>query len=136
MAYSNPSLSYPKARNALFKVIPIARTDSSTVKCILPKDAVICDVKVYPTVVASTAAATWTVGWTGDTDAVLNAYSVATTSSVGLFAPGAALGSGFLQRLDSDKAVFATFGGSSTAGATGFVIIEYFMPGPGEAVDD
>jgi hypothetical protein len=38
--------------------------------------------------------------------------------------------------LDSDKQVIATFGGTSVSGGTGYVIIDYFVPGPGEAVDD
>lgn len=130
------TLSYPKPRNVIVKVIPIARTDSSTVKAVLPKDAVICDVRVHPTVVAGTNAATWTVGWAADTDGILNAYSVATSNSVGLFAPGTALGSSFMTKLTSDVAVISTFGGTSVSGGTGFVIIEYFVPGPGEANDD
>lgn len=136
MAYSNPSLSYPKPRDVLTKIISIARTDSSTAKAVLPKDAVVMNLIVVPTVVASTNAATWTVGWVGAPSALLNAYSVATAASVGVFAPGTAAGTGIMTKLDSDKQVIATFGGTSTAGAIGYVIIEYFIAGPGEAVDD
>ena len=135
MGVSNPNLSYPKPRGCIHKVIPIARTDSSTVKCVIPKDAVIIGVHCYQNVNAGTNAATWTVGWTGDTDAVLNAFSAATTA-VGLVNPGTAAGSGIYQKLDTDKAVFSTFGGTSVSGGTGFVVIEYFMAGSGEAVDD
>ena len=135
MGVSNPNLSYPKPRNVLSKIIPIARTDSSTVKCVLPKDAIIVDVTCYQNVNAGTNAATWTVGWTGDTDAVLNAFSAATTA-VGLVKPGTAIGSGVYTPLTADRAVFSTFGGTSVSGGTGFVTITYFMPGPGEAVDD
>jgi hypothetical protein len=136
MAVSNPTLSYPKPRRTCIKIIPIARTDSSTAKCVLPKDAIISTVTCYQNVNASTAAASWTVGWAADTDGILNAFSAATTA-VGQVHPGTAIGSGVFARLTSDVTVISTFGvGSSTAGGTGYVIIEYFVPGPGEAVDD
>ena len=135
MAYANPNMSYPKARNMLTKIIPLVRTDSSTVKCVLPKGAVVSTITCLQTVAASTAAATWTVGWAGATSALVNAFSAGTTSS-GLVHPGAAVGTGVMTLLDSDKQIIASFGGSSTAGGTGYVFIEYFQPGPGEAVDD
>jgi hypothetical protein len=129
------NISYPKPRGVMQKTFAIARTDSSTVKCVLPKDAIITDVDCYQNVNAGTNAATWTVGWTGDTDAVLNAFSAATTA-VGLVKPGTAIGSGFFAKLDSDKAVFSTFGGTSVSGGTGYVTISYFVAGPGEGVTD
>lgn len=136
MAYANPNLSYPKARNSLFKIVPIARTDSSTVKCVLPRDAVVVGVTVNQTVDASTAAGSFVLGWAGATSALLSAFSMATTK-VGLVSAGTSAGASILTRLDSDKQVIATYTvGSSTAGGTGYAIIEYFMPGPGEAVDD
>lgn len=129
------NISYPKPRSVMQKTFAIARTDSSTVKCVLPKDAIITDVDCYQNVNAGTNAATWTVGWTGDTDAVLNAFSAATTA-VGLVKPGTAIGSGVFAKLDSDKAVFSTFGGTSVSGGTGYVTISYFVAGPGEGVTD
>ena len=136
MAVTSPNISYPKPRNTLIKIIPIARTDSSTVKCVLPKDAIIVDVKVNQTVDASTAAGSFVLGWAGSTSAILSAFSMATTK-VGLVSAGTAIGTGTFTKLDSDKAVIATYTvGSSTAGGTGFVVIEYFRPGSGEGVDD
>lgn len=129
------SLSYPKPRSCQTKVIPINRTDSSTLKCVLPKSACVVGLHVYQAVAASTAAATWTVGWAGAATALLNAFSAGTTS-VGLTNPGLAAGSGVFTPLDSDKQIIATFGGTSTAGGTGYVVIEYFVPGPQEGVDD
>jgi len=129
------NISYPKPRGVMQKTFAIARTDSSTVKCVLPKDAIIMDVDCYQNVNAGTNAATWTVGWTGDTDAVLKAFSAATTA-VGLVKPGTAIGSGVFAKLDSDKAVFSTFGGTSVSGGTGYVTISYFVAGPGEGVTD
>ncbi len=135
MAVASPNLSYPKPRQTTRKIIPIARTDSSTAKCVLPKDAIIVDVTCYQNVNAGTNPATWTVGWAADTDGVLNAFSAATTA-VGLVKPGTAIGSGVYTPLTADRVVISTFGGTSVSGGTGFVVIEYFIPGPGEAVDD
>ncbi len=136
MAVANPNLSYPKPRNVLYKIVPIARTDSSTVKCVIPKDSIIIDVEVYQNVNAATAAGSFVLGWAGTTSAILSAFSMATTA-VGLVKAGTSMGSGVYQRLDSDKAVIATYTvGSSTGGGTGFVKIAYFTPGPGEGVDD
>jgi hypothetical protein len=136
MAVANPTLSYPKPRGIQRKIFAVARTDSSTVKCWLPKGAIVIGVFVHQTVNASTAAGAVTVGWSGDTDGILNAFSMATTA-VGYVTAGTAIGSGVNVPLDSDKAVISTYTvGSSTAGGTGFVYIDYFMPGPGETVDD
>lgn len=136
MAVSNPTLSNPKPRKFLTKIFAFARTDSSTLKCVLPKGAIIAAVDVHQTVAASTAAGAVTVGWSGDTDGVLNAFSLPTTS-VGFTGAGAAFGSGWGTPLDSDKQIISTYTvGSSTAGGTGFVLIHYFIPGPGEGLDD
>lgn len=129
-------LSYPKPRDLLTKIIPIARTDSSTAKCALPKGACVVDVKVMQTVAASTAAGSFSLGWTGATTALLSSFSMATTS-VGLATAGTAAGASLFTALDTDKQVIATYTvGSSTAGGTGYVAITYFVTGPNEAVDD
>lgn len=131
------NISYPKPRSVMQKTFAIARTDSSTEKCVLPKDAIITDVTCYQDTAAVTGAATWTVGWASDTDAVLNAFSAAVTTAVGLVKPGAAIGSGVFAKLTSDQKVISTFGtGTSTAGGTGYVTISYIVPGPGEGVTD
>jgi hypothetical protein len=135
MAVANPTLSYPKPRSIQTKIVPILRTDSSTLKCILPKDAIVINVHCIQKVNAGTNPATWTLGWAGATSAILNAFS-APVSGVGLVNPGAAAGSGLYTKLDTDKAVIATFGGTSVSGGTGYVAIDYFVAGPGEEVDD
>lgn len=128
--------SYPKGRDTITKIVPIARTDSGTAKCFLPKNAVVCGLHVYQNVNASTANATFSLGWSGATTALINAFVMSTTA-VGLQNTGAQTGASFLTKLDTDKLVTATYAvGSSTAGGTGYVIIEYFMPGGGEGVDD
>ncbi len=136
MTVGTVGLSYPKPRELLTKIFPVARTDSSTVKCVLPKDAIIAGVYVLQTVAASTAAATFNVGWSGTTTGILNGFSMATTS-VGYAPGGTATGASVGTKLDSDKQIICTYSvGSSTAGGTGYVKIEYFVPGPGEAIDD
>ena len=130
------TLSYPKPRDIRVKVVPIARTDSSTEKCVLPKDAVICGIFVHQTVAASSAAGAFNLGWSGATTALLNAFSMP-TSTVGFAAGGSATGASVGTKLDSDKTVLASYTvGSSTAGGTGYVVIQYFVPGPGEGLTD
>lgn len=129
-------LSYPKTRELYAKVIPIARTDSSTLKCVLPKNACIIGLHVYQAVASSTAAATFNLGWSGATTALLNAFSMGTTS-VGLVNSGTYTGSGVFSKLTQDQNIICTFtAGSSTAGGTGYVVIEYFVAGSQEQVDD
>ena len=130
------TLSYPKPRDVQTKVVSIARTDSSTEKCVLPKDAVICGIFVHQTAAAVTAAGAFNLGWSGATTALLNAFSMP-TSTVGFAAGGSATGASVGTKLDSDKTVLASYTvGSSTAGGTGYVVIQYFVPGPGEGLTD
>lgn len=128
------NLSYPKPRSVLTKVIEIARTDNATEKCVLPKDAVVCDIHVYQSVAATTDVGTFDLGWSGDADALLNDFTMATTA-VGLVNAGTAIGASFLTKLTADRAIISTYTvGSSTAGGTGYVVIDYFVPGPGETL--
>ena len=133
---SQVGLSYPKRKDTYTLVVPIARTDSSTHKCSLPKGAVVCNIHVLQTVDATTAAGAFNLGWSGATTALINAFSMATTK-VGLVNPGTATGASVMTKLDSDKKVIASYTvGSSTAGGTGYVIIEFYMAEPNGAVDD
>jgi hypothetical protein len=136
MSYTNPTLSYPKRRSAMQLVIPIARTDNATQKAWLPKDAVISGVHVLQNVNAATAAGSFTVGLGAVANGILEAFSMATTK-VGLVNAGASAGVSVLSKLTVDAPVTSTYiVGSSTAGGTGFVIIDFFVAGSGEAVDD
>ncbi len=136
MAYANPTLSYPKRRTTLQLVIPVARTDAGTTKAWLPKDAVITGVHVLQNVNAATATASFTVGLGADVDGILEAFTMA-TSKVGLVNAGASAGVEVLSKQTSDKPITVTYTvGSSTAGGTGFVMIDFFIAGTGEAVDD
>jgi len=133
---SQVGLSYPKGRDLITKVIPIARTDSSTIKCAIPKDAVIVGVHINQTTDAVTAAGSFVLGWAGSTSAILSAFSMATTK-VGLVNPGTSAGASLFTKLDTDKQVISTYTvGSSTAGGTGYVTIEYFLASGNEQVDD
>jgi hypothetical protein len=128
------TLSYPKPRELQTKIIAIARTDNATEKCVLPKDAVIVGVYVNQEVNASTAAATVTVSCGSDADGILNAFSMATTA-VGYVAAGTAVGSSVGTKLTTDSVVKSTYTvGSSTAGGTGYVVIQYFVAPSGETI--
>lgn len=132
------NLSNPKPRSVQFKIVPIARTDSSTSKCVLPKDACILGVTVIQSTAAVTGAATYNLGWAGATTALLSSFSLPTTS-VGEATAGAAAGSVFIAgtKLDRDRQVIGTYTvGTSTAGGTGFAVIKYFVAGPGEDITD
>lgn len=136
MSYTNPNLSYPKRRSTMQLVVPIARADSATQKAWLPKDAVVTGVHVLQNVNAATAVATFTVGLGSDADGILEAFTMSTTK-VGLVNAGVSAGVSVLSKLTADAPVTSTYAvGSSTAGGTGFVIIDFFIAGPGEAVDD
>lgn len=132
------NLSYPKPRSVQFKIVPIARADSSTEKCFLPKDAIVLGVTVIQSTAAVTGAASYNLGWAGATTALLSSFSLP-TSSVGEAPAGAAAGSVLIAgtKLDSDKKVIGTYAvGTSTAGGTGFAVIKYFVAGPGELITD
>lgn len=128
--------SYPKPRGIITKIVPILRTDSSTAKCVIPKDSIITKVMVNQTSNAVTNTGSFVLGWSGTTSALLSAFTMATTK-VGLVQPGTAVGSAVGTKLTADQTVLSTYTvGSSTAGGEGYVIIEYFMPGPGETLTD
>lgn len=130
------TLSYPKPRDILTKVFTLARTDSSTEKCILPKDAVIVGVFVHQTADATTNASTFDVGFAGDTDGILNDFSFATTS-VGFVAAGTAAGSAVGTKLTSDKKIISTCtAGVDDTTSTGYCVVQYFVPGAGEGLTD
>lgn len=128
-------LSYPKARDLQTKIVSILRADDGTLKCVLPKDAVIVDLTIVQTTDAVTDTGSFILGWSGDTNAIVEAFTMATTK-VGMVKPGVSSGVAVLSKLTADRAVISTYTvGSSSAGGEGYVVINYFMPGPGEAVD-
>ena len=123
----------PAARSSYVKVGTIERTDNGTVKFGLPIGAFISGIFVIQMVAASTAAATVDIGITGDTDGLVNDFSMGTTS-VGYAPGGTATGSAVGTILTSDVDVVVTYTvGSSTAGGTGYFKVEYYMPPSGSS---
>lgn len=129
-------LSYPKGRDLIIKIGSILRADSSTFKLFLPKGVIVAYVMIHQQAAAVTGAASYNLGWSGSTTALLNAFSLPTTS-VGLVTAGTAAGAGILAvPLTADQQVIGTFTvGASSAGGTGYFVVAYFMPGPGEVQD-
>jgi hypothetical protein len=132
------NMSYPKARdNIVYKFFEILRTDNATPKCVVPKDAIIVDLEVCQNVIASTAAATFDLGWAGATDTLIDGFTMSNSAMVGLQKVGAAADPGFGTKLTADRTILSTYvAGSSTAGGTGWVKIGYVVPGPGETLFD
>lgn len=129
-------MSFPKPRDLIFKIVPIARTDSSTPKCVIPANAVVVVCDVYQATAAVTGAASYNLGWSGATTGLLNAFSLP-TSSVGLAAAGAAAGAQMFTKQTVDRNVIGTFTvGTSSAGGTGFIRIGYYVVGAQETLDD
>ena len=129
------TMSYPKPRSLLTKVIEILRTDNATVKAWLPRGAIIMDVDVFQKVDATTDAGGVDVGLNANGDAILDGFVMATTA-VGLVKPGTTVGTAVMGApLAADSAVPSTYiVGDSTAGGTGLVAIHYILPGSGEVI--
>jgi hypothetical protein len=137
MPIFNVGLSYPKPRDLFIKAVPIARADSSTVKCVIPKDSVVMGVFVHQQVVAATAAATFNLGTSGTPTGLLSSFSMATGTSVGFVTGAAATGALVGTKLAADATIISSYTvGSSTAGGTGVVYIAYYVAGPGEDPTD
>lgn len=122
-----------KPREMQVLVVPILRADTSATSYgKLPKDAFIAGVEVVQTSSAATAAGTIDIGSASDADAILDAFSMATTA-VGHVTAGVKVGVLVGTKLTADVDVQATYTvGSSTADGEGYAMIKYFVPGPGE----
>lgn len=122
-----------KNRSLQTFVFPILRTDSGTVKCVLPKGAVPVEIHINQTSNAATAAGSFILGKSGDTNSLIEAFSMATTK-VGLVNPGVSAGVDLGTAMTADTPVISTYTvGSSTAGGEGYVVLGWYIPGPGEA---
>lgn len=121
-----------KSRAIQTAIFPIARTDSATQKWVLPKGSVPLSVEINQNVNASTAAGSFILGTAGDTNYLIEAFSMATTK-VGQVGPGVSAGVGLGAKQTADTPIISTYTvGSSTAGGTGWVVLNYYFPGPGE----
>lgn len=140
-ATSIVSLSYPKVRESLEKVIRIVRTDTTAfVGAWLPKDAVITGMYVVGQA-ASNAVTTATidVGTTVSANELLASYDVKTAATGAGYNPAgaAAVGSAFMEKLTGDTPLYAKYtesGGASTAGGPWYVKVEYVVVGSGENI--
>src|SRR5574343_388768 len=125
-ATSFVSLSYPKPREALEKVVKIVRTDTTAfVGAYLPRDAIITGMYV--------------VGHAASDAGTTATYDVKTAATGEGYSPAgaAAVGTAFMTKLTADTPVYAKYtesGTASTAGGPWFVKIEYVIPGPGETI--
>lgn len=140
-ATSQVSLSYPKIRDGLTKVIKIVRTDTTAfVAAWLPKDAVLTGMYVVGQVASDAAtSASISVGSTSTANEYLATYDVKTAATGEGYNPAgaAAVGSAFMEKLTADTPVYAKYTESGTASTTGgpwYVKIEYSVVGPGETV--
>lgn len=140
-ATSFVSLSYPKTRDALEKVIKLVRTDTTAfVGAWLPKDAVITGMYVVGAA-ASDAATTATImcGSTATATEYLAAYDVKTAATGEGYniAGAAAVGSAFMTKLTADVPVYAKYAETGAASSTGgpwYIKIEYVVVGSGEDI--
>jgi len=140
-ASAQVSLSYPKPRDSLEKVIKIVRTDTTAfVGAWLPKDAVITGLYVIGAA-ASDAASTATIGIgsTSSANEYLAAFDVKTAATGEGYSPAgaAAVGSAMMSKLTADVAVYAKYAETGTASTTGgpwYVKIEYSVVGSGEDI--
>lgn len=135
------SLSYPKVRDSYTKVVKIVRTDTSAfVGAWLPKDAVITGMYVVGQAASDAlTTATIDVGTTATANELLASYDVKTAATGEGFNPAgaAAVGTAFMDKLTSDKPVYAKYtetGTASTVGGPWYVKIEYTVVGPGETI--
>lgn len=129
-------LSYPKHRDPQLIVFAFSRTDSSTHKATLPKDAAIVNVHVYQTTNPD-AAATYSIGLGATTTNIVNAVALATNAAPNLQGISGKSGDQLFAKQTSDQKIIGTFGaGSSTTGGAGYVLVEFTVFGSGEAVDD
>ena len=140
-ATSFVSLSYPKPREALEKVVKIVRTDTTAfVGAYLPRDAIITGMYVVGHAASDAGtAATIDVGTTATSNELMASYDVKTAATGEGYNPAgaAAVGTAFMAKLTADTAVYAKYtesGTASTAGGPWFVKIEYVIPGPGETI--
>lgn len=140
-ATSFVSLSYPKTRESLEKVVKIVRTDTTAfVGAWLPKGAVITGMYVIGQAASDAATtANISVGSTVTATEYLSAFDVKTAATgEGYSAAGAAaVGSAFMEKLTADVPVYAKYaetGTASTVGGPWYVKIEYAVVGPGETI--
>lgn len=132
------TMSYPKVRDVYVKFIPIARTDSATEKCWLPKEAILVGAFVTLSGNCAGTTATISVGYGGSVNEVINAFNVS-TADAGFHSVAGKAGADLIANTKQTadrliKATYAAGDSGETTGSLGTVRIEYIMPGGGETV--
>jgi hypothetical protein len=140
-ATSFVSLSYPKTRESLEKVVKIVRTDTTAfVGAWLPKDAVITGMYVVGQAASNAGtSATVNIGTTATSTELLSGFDVKTVATGEGYNPAgaAAVGTAFMEKLTSDTPVYAKYvesGTASSAGGPWFIKIEYAVVSSGETI--
>lgn len=142
VANGQVGLSYPKPRGGQEKFFKIFRTDTTaSVKAALPKDAIIMGSYIIGGVASNAGtAAQLDVGTTATATELIAAYPLHTAAGEGYNPTGAfAVGSAMGVKLTDTTNIYGKYTESGTASSTGgpwIVKLEYFVPGPGEQVDD
>lgn len=132
------SLSYPKTRESLEKVIKVVSTDTTAfLGAVLPKDALITGIYVIGHAVnTAVTSASLGIGSTTSANEFMTGFDIKTAATGEGYNPAgaAAVGSAMMTKLTVDTPVYAkiTSAGGSDGGGPWFVKIEYFVTGPGE----
>ena len=136
-------LSYPKPRELITKFFKISRTDTTgTKKAAIPKGSIIGGAYVIGGVVADAATtATISFGSSATATEYVSGYDVKAAATGEGYSPvgAAAVGTAFGVPITADAQIYGIYAETGTASTTGgpwIVKLEYFVPGPGEAVDD
>jgi hypothetical protein len=140
-ASAQVSLSYPKVRDSLEKVIKIVRTDTTAfVAAWLPKDAVITGIYVIGSAASDAGtSAVVGIGSTSSANEYLASFDVKTAATGEGYNPAgaAAVGSAMMSKLTSSTPVYAKYtevGTASSAGGPWYVKLEYSVVGSGEDI--
>lgn len=130
------TLSYPKPRSTQNKIFAIAREDSATEKCWIPKDAVVIGAYVILSGACAGTTATISVGYGGSVNELIAAFNCS-TADAGYHPVAGKAGADVIActKQTADRLIKATYAAGDsgeTTGALGFVKLEYFVPGGGE----
>jgi hypothetical protein len=125
-----PTATTPSNKDVQVKVFAVSRTDTAaTVKCVLPGDATILDMRIFsPTASDAATTAVVSVGIPGANTTYLNTVDV--KAAAGMIRPTSKLAA--MVNLENPpaadiqlNAIYAETGTASTTGGPFYVIVEY-----------
>lgn len=140
-ALSNVSLSYPKPRELLTKIVKVVYTDTTAfIGAWLPRDAIIAGIYVIGQAVnTAVTSASLGIGSTVSANEYVTGYDIKAAATGEGYNPvgSAAVGSAFMAKLTADTNLYfkITSAGGSDGGGPWYVKIEYFIPGAGEVAE-